>query len=125
MLAIIETCGKQYEAEEGRYIEVELLEANKDDAYVFDKVVMIVDGKNSKVGQPYIEGATVKGKILDHGKDKKVLVYKQRCKKGYRKKQGHRQGFTKVLIESIEFASKKAPKAKAAEVSPVEEKTEE
>lgn len=102
MLAIVETGGKQYEVTEGRYIDVELLDANKDDSFVFDKVVMIVDGDKTKVGQPYVEGASVKAKILNHAKDKKVIVYKQRCKKGYRKKQGHRQNYTRVMIEAIE-----------------------
>lgn len=103
MLAIVETGGKQYQLTEGRYIDVELLNADAEQEVVFDKVVMIVDGENSKVGQPYVEGAAVKAKVLNHGKDKKVIVYKQRCKKGYRKKQGHRQGFTRVMVEKIEF----------------------
>ena len=101
MLAIVETGGKQYQVTEGRYVDMELLEANVDDAYVFDKVVMLVDGENSKIGQPYVEGVKVSGKILKHDKAKKIIVYKQRCKKGYRKKQGHRQNFTRVMIESI------------------------
>lgn len=101
MLAIVETCGKQYEVTEGRYLDVELLNADKDASYVFDKVIMVVDGDNTKIGQPYVEGATVQGKILNHGKAKKIIVYKQRCKKGYRRKYGHRQNFTRVMIESI------------------------
>ncbi|OGH98350.1 MAG: 50S ribosomal protein L21 [Candidatus Melainabacteria bacterium RIFOXYA12_FULL_32_12] len=103
MLAVVETGGKQYEVTEGRYIDVELLDTNVDESLVFDKIVMIVDGENTKVGQPYVEGATVKAKVLNHGKDKKIIVYKQRCKKGYRKKQGHRQNYTRVMIESIEL----------------------
>lgn len=101
MLAIVETCGKQYEVEEGRYIDVELLGEEKDSSYVFDKVVMIVNGDQTKVGQPYVEGAAVECKILDHGRKKKIIVYKQRCKKGYRRKYGHRQGFTRVMVEKI------------------------
>jgi len=101
MLAIVEICGKQYEVTEGRYLDVELLKGEKDSSFVFDKVIMIVDGENTRVGQPYVEGATVQGKILDHGKSKKIIIYKQRCKKGYRRKYGHRQNFTRVMIESI------------------------
>ena len=104
MLAIVETGGKQYEVTEGRYVDVELLDTEKDASLVFDKVVMIVDGDNTKVGQPYVDGATVKAKVLDHGKDAKIIVYKQKRKKGYRKKQGHRQNYTRVMIESIELA---------------------
>ena len=113
MYAIVETGGKQYQMEEGKYLKVELLEGEKDSKVVFDNVVMVVNGKKSKVGQPYVKNASVEGKILDHGKEKKVLVYKQRPKKGYRVKQGHRQGFTKVMITKIRTTAQK--KAEAAE----------
>ena len=108
MFAIVETGGKQYQVEEGRYIDVELLDAEADSKVVFDKVVMIVNGKKSKVGQPYVSGASAEGKIVLHDKSKKVIVYKQRPKKGYRKKQGHRQGFTRVMISKIRTSAKKA-----------------
>lgn len=101
MLAVIETGGKQYQVQEGRYVDVELLDAQVENSFTFDKVVMIAAGSDSKVGQPYVDGAVVTGKILSHGRDKKIIVYKQRCKKGYRRKQGHRQGFTRVMIENI------------------------
>ena len=113
MYAIVETGGKQYQMEEGKYLKVELLEGEKDSKVVFDNVVMVVNGKKSKVGQPYVKNASVEGKILEHGKEKKVLVYKQRPKKGYRVKQGHRQGFTKVMITKIRTTAQK--KADAAE----------
>ena len=109
MYAIVETGGKQYQVEEGRYVDVELLGEEKDAKVVFDKVVMIVNGKKSKVGQPYVANAKAEGTIVKHGKAKKVIVYKQRPKKGYRKKQGHRQEFTRVMINKIRTtASKKA-----------------
>lgn len=111
MYAIVETGGKQYQVEEGRYIDVELLDGEQDSKVVFDKVVMIVNGKKSKVGQPYVEGACAEGSIVKHDKAKKVIVYKQRPKKGYRKKQGHRQGFTRVMISKIRTSAQK----KAAE----------
>lgn len=85
MYAIVETGGKQYQVEEGRYVDVELLEGEKDAKIVFDKIVMLVNGKKSKVGQPYVAGASVEGKIMLHDRAKKVIVYKQRPKKGYRK----------------------------------------
>ena len=119
MYAIVETGGKQYQMEEGRYLKVELLDGEKDSKVVFDKIVMLANGKKSKVGQPYVKGASVEGTILDHGKEKKIIVYKQRPKKGYRKKQGHRQGFTKVMITKIRTAEQK--KAKTTET---EETTE-
>ena len=86
MFAIVETGGKQYQVEEGRYLDVELLEGDKDSKVVFDKVVMIVNGKKSKVGQPYVAGASAEGTIVKHDRAKKIIVYKQRPKKGYRKK---------------------------------------
>lgn len=113
MFAIVETGGKQYQVEEGRYLDVELLDGEKDSKIVFDKVVMIVNGKKSKVGQPYVAGASAEGVIVKHDKAKKVIVYKQRPKKGYRRKQGHRQGFTRVMISKIRTTAQK----KAAETA--------
>ena len=115
MYAIVETGGKQYPMEEGRYIDIELLEDAKDSKVVFDKVVMLVNGKKSKVGQPYVEKATVEGTIMAHGRDSKVIVYKQRPKKGYRRKQGHRQGYTRVMITKIRTTAKSAKSEESAE----------
>ena len=113
MYAIVETGGKQYQVEEGRYVDVELLEGEKDTKVVFDKVVMVVNGKKSKVGQPYVKNASAEGTIMLQGKAKKIIVFKQRPKKGYRKKQGHRQGFTRVMISKIRTSAQK----KAAETT--------
>ena len=116
MYAIVETGGKQYQVEEGRYVDVELLGEEADAKVVFDKVVMIVNGKKSKVGQPYVEKATVEGTIVEHDRAKKVIVYKQRPKKGYRVKQGHRQQFTRVMINKIRTSAKgKAEEATSEE----------
>ena len=109
MYAIVETGGKQYQVEEGRYVDIEALEGDVDAKVVFDKIVMVVNGKKSKVGQPYVSGASVEGKIVKNDKAKKIIVFKQRPKKGYRKKQGHRQQFSRVMISKIRTsASKKA-----------------
>ena len=107
MYAIVETGGKQYPVEEGRYVDVELLGEEKDAKVVFDKVVMIVNGKKSKVGQPYVANAKVEGTIVKTDRAKKIIVFKQRPKKGYRKKQGHRQGFTRVMINKIRTSAQK------------------
>ena len=114
MYAIVETGGKQYQVEEGRYVDVELLGEEKDAKVVFDKVVMIVNGKKSKVGQPYVANAKVEGVVLKTDRAKKIIVYKQRPKKGYRKKQGHRQGFTRVMISKIRTSAKKSAATEAA-----------
>ena len=115
MYAIVETGGKQYQVEEGRYVDVELLDGEADSKIVFDKIIMIVNGKKSKVGQPYVSGASVEGKILKNGKAKKIIVFKQRPKKGYRKKQGHRQQFSRVMISKIRTSATKKAKEETAE----------
>ena len=115
MYAIVETGGKQYKVEEGRYVDVELLGADKDAKIVFDKIVMLVNGKKSKVGQPYVENASVEGVVLKNDRAKKIIVFKQRPKKGYRRKQGHRQGFCRVMINKIRTTAQKSKSAEAAE----------
>lgn len=101
MYAIIETGGKQYQVCEGDVIFVEKLDAVADDAVVFDKVITVGGEGEAKFGAPYVSGATVNGKVLSQTKGKKVIVFKYKAKKGYRRKKGHRQPFTKVQIEKI------------------------
>ncbi len=115
MYAIVETGGKQYQVEEGRYVDLELLETAPEDKVIFDKIVMLVNGKKSKVGQPYVQNASVEGVVIKHDRQKKVIVYKQRAKKGYRKKQGHRQCFTRVMINKIRTTASKAKTEAASE----------
>ena len=97
MKAIFVTGGKQYMVEEGQEIYVEKLNQEVDAEVVFDEV-LYVDGK---VGTPTVKGAKVTAKVLKHGKQKKVLVFKYKPKKKYRKTQGHRQPYTKLLVKSI------------------------
>jgi len=101
MYAVIETGGKQYKVCEGDVIFVEKLNAEAEETVTFDKVLMVADGADLKVGAPLVEGATVSGKVLSQGKDKKIIVFKMKPKKTYRKKQGHRQPYTKVEISKI------------------------
>ncbi|AWI12986.1 MULTISPECIES: 50S ribosomal protein L21 [Bacillaceae] len=101
MYAIIETGGKQLKVEEGQSIYVEKLNAADGETVTFDKVLFI-GGENVKVGAPFVEGATVTGKVEKHGRQKKIIVFKYKAKKNYRKKQGHRQPYTKVTIEKIQ-----------------------
>lgn len=101
MYAIIETGGKQYKVQEGLVLKVEKIDGNVHDEVEFPKVLAVIDQDNVKVGTPYVEGAVVKGRILEHGKGKKIIVFKYKPKKNYRRKQGHRQPFTRVLIEKI------------------------
>ena len=103
MYAVIETGGEQYKVSEGDVIFIEKLEAAEGDAVTFDKVLVVADGENVKVGAPAVEGATVTAKVEKQGKAKKIYVFKMKRKKNYRRKKGHRQPFTKVTIEKINF----------------------
>ncbi|MGG3802769.1 50S ribosomal protein L21 [Metabacillus fastidiosus] len=100
MYAIIETGGKQIKVEEGQAIYIEKLDAEQGDTVTFDKV-LFVGGDNVKVGSPTVEGATVTAKVEKQGRAKKITVFKYKAKKNYHKKQGHRQPYTKVVIEEI------------------------
>lgn len=101
MYAVIETGGKQYKVQEGDIIFVEKLEAEENSAVTFDKVLAISNEGNVNFGKPLVANASVEGKVLGHGKDKKIIVFKYKPKKGYRNKTGHRQPYTKVQIDKI------------------------
>ncbi|SDI69746.1 MULTISPECIES: 50S ribosomal protein L21 [Alteribacillus] len=101
MYAIIETGGKQVKVEEGQEIYVEKLDASAGDAVTFDNVVF-VGGDDVKVGSPYVDGAKVTAKVDKHGRQKKITVWKFKRRKNYRRKIGHRQPYTKVVIDKIE-----------------------
>ncbi|WP_191385057.1 50S ribosomal protein L21 [uncultured Flavonifractor sp.] len=101
MHAIIETGGKQYKVAEGDTLFIEKLPVEAGEAVTFDKVLAVIDGDNLTVGTPVVEGAKVDASVVKNGKGKKVIVFKYKPKKGYRRKQGHRQPYTKVTIGKI------------------------
>lgn len=102
MYAIIETGGKQFKVQEGDVLKVELLHAEVGETVVIDKVLMVNKDGQLSVGAPYVDGAKVNLKVEENGKGKKIIVLKYKSKKNYRKKQGHRQPFTKVTVAKIE-----------------------
>src|SRR5690625_3572549 len=101
MYSVIETGGKQYRVSTGDTIYVEKLDVNEGDEVVLDRVLLVNQDGKTQVGKPYIEGAKVVAKAEKQGKQKKIIVFKYKAKKNYKKKQGHRQPYTKLLIESI------------------------
>lgn|SRR5690625_2728028 len=100
MYAIIETGGKQIKVTEGQEIYVEKISADPEETVTFDKV-LFVGGDDVKVGAPYVDGATVEAKVAKHGRGQKITVFKYKPKKNYSRKQGHRQPFTKLVVEKI------------------------
>ena len=102
MYAIIKTGGKQYVVEEGKVISIEKLDVEEGAEVTFDEV-LLVSGDDVKIGQPNVAGAKVTGKVLEQGKESKIRIFKYTPKTGYRKRQGHRQPYTKVEIGKISF----------------------
>ena len=108
MYAIIESCGKQYKVAQGDVVFFEKLDAEEGKKVTFDKVILVSEDGKVQVGNPYVKGVKVEGKVVSHGKAKKIIVFKMKPKKNYRRKQGHRQPYTKVEITEIKTAAKKA-----------------
>ena len=105
--AIFETGGKQYRVKEGDEIYIEKLDAEEDSKVKFDKVLAVLGENDSKLGSPYVKGATVTAKVVKSGKTKKIIVFKMKRRKGYRRKQGHRQPYTKLIIDKIAVKASK------------------
>ena len=101
MLAIVTIAGQQFKVTEGREIFVHQLEATAGDKISFDAVHMVIDGDATKVGTPNVSGAKVDATVIDHQKGDKVIIFKKKRRKGYVRKNGHRQSYTKILIDSI------------------------
>ena len=125
MYAIIEACGKQYKVVEGDVVFFEKLDTEAGKKVTFDKVILVSDDKNVQVGNPYVKGVKVEGKVVSHGKAKKILVFKMKAKKNERTKQGHRQPYTKVEITAIKTPAAKTEKTaeKVEKAEAVEKKT--
>lgn len=101
MYAVIETGGKQYRVQEGDIVQVEKLDVQEGEKIDLSNILLVSSEDGIKVGNPYVEGAKVEATVLEHGKGKKIVIFKYKPKKDYRKKQGHRQPYTKLKIEKI------------------------
>ncbi len=112
--AIIEASGQQFWVQENRYYDLDRLKANVDEVITINDVLLINEGKGATLGKPYVKGAKVELKVLEHRRGRKVIVYKMRPKKKTRRKNGHRQELTRVMVQSIS-SSTKTSKAKKAE----------
>ena len=113
MYAIINISGKQYKATSGARLRVPKQDGETGTSLTFDKVLLINDGKNTEVGEPILKGASVAGTIIEHGRNKKILVYKKKRRKGYQRKNGHRQWFTEIEFGTIKAGKSKSVKKKA------------
>lgn len=102
MYAVIQTGGKQYKVNEGDILKVEKLAGEAGDKVTLDEVLILSDGNALKVGSPLVAGAKVTAEVIEQGRSKKITVYKYKKRKNYRRKQGHRQAFTKIKVEKIE-----------------------
>ena len=114
MYAIVNIAGKQYKVAEGDKLQVARLSSEVGDKVNFDNVLLTDDGKDIKIGKPAVKGAVVSAEILEHGRLKKILVYKKKRRKGYQRKNGHRQDFSSIMVNSIKISTptKKAPAKK-------------
>jgi large subunit ribosomal protein L21 len=102
MYAVVATGGKQYKVQEGEVLRVEKLAGEVGSEVAFDQVLLLSDGEKLQIGQPIVEGAQVKGHIIEQGRSKKIIVFKYKRRKRYRRKHGHRQPYTTVRIDAIQ-----------------------
>jgi len=121
--AIIETGGKQLRVEPGRFYDIELLPVEADETITIDKVLLIQNDGEVHIGQPLVEGASVEGTIMRHFRGRKVIVYKMRPKKKTRKKRGHRQEITRLMINSISVNGSVIASQQAASATPDAQET--
>jgi large subunit ribosomal protein L21 len=102
MYVVFRTGGKQFRAQPGTRIRIPTLEVEAGETVTFDDVLLLSDGEAVRVGQPNVDGASVTAEVVGHGRDKKIIVFKRKRRKGYRRKQGHRQGYTEIRVSEIQ-----------------------
>ena len=118
MYAIVNIAGKQIRVEKGATVKVASLKGDPGTKVTFDSVLLTDDGKKVQTGDPTLKGASVSASIVEHGRDKKVLIYKKKRRKGYQRKNGHRQGFTLLQIDKIQTAAAKKKAAPKKDAKP-------
>jgi len=123
MYAIVNISGKQFKASEGLKVRVPKQIGEEGSALEFDNVLLVNDGTNTHVGDPTVSGASVTATILNHGRDKKILVYKKKRRKGYQRKNGHRQWYTELQFQKIISSNTKKAKTASKNTEPVVEKS--
>jgi large subunit ribosomal protein L21 len=123
MYAIVNISGKQFKATEGLKVRVPKQIGEEGSALEFDNVLLVNDGTNTHVGDPTVSGASVTATILNHGRDKKILVYKKKRRKGYQRKNGHRQWYTELQFQKIISSNTKKAKTASKNTEPVVEKS--
>ncbi|MDP6169296.1 MAG: 50S ribosomal protein L21 [Candidatus Marinimicrobia bacterium] len=123
MYAIVNISGKQFKATEGSKVRVPKQIGEEGSALEFDNVLLVNDGTNTHVGDPTVSGASVTATILNHGRDKKILVYKKKRRKGYQRKNGHRQWYTELEFQKIISSNTKKAKTASKNTEPVVEKS--
>ena len=115
MFAIINIAGKQYRVEEGDQIKVPHLSTDAGKSLAFDKVLLINDGKKVQLGSPLLSNASISATVVEHGRGKKIRIFKKKRRKGYRRNNGHRQNYSLIKIDSISTTSKKKSTKKTKE----------
>ena len=125
MYAIVNISGKQFKATEGARVRVPRQTGDAGAKVTFDNVLLVHDGSSTQIGTPTVKGATVTATVVDHGREKKILIYKKKRRKGYQRKNGHRQWFTEVEIQKIQATAIKTKKTAKKAVPKVEEAAKE
>ena len=118
MYAVVNTGGKQYKVQQGEVLRVEKIPGDVGSPVTFDRVLMFADGENVSIGQPILENVAVEGHIVEQGKAKKIIVFKYKRRKRYRRKKGHRREFTAVQIDNINSQAVKAKEAPESKDKP-------
>ena len=122
MFAIVNIAGKQYRVAQGDQVKVSSLEIEAGKKVKFDQVLLTDDGKKVQVGTPTLKGVTVSGTVLNHGRDRKVIIFKKKRRKGYRRKNGHRQNFSLVQIDTSSVLAPKKKSSQKKKVKPAKKK---